>query len=335
MRRREFATLLSGAVAAWPLGAQPLAAQTQMRRSARIGCIGAWYSSSAGAALFDSFRRGMRELGYIEGQNLTIVDIQWLEGEGSLRDQAARAVAELIQSKIDVLVVQGPALDGVMTESGSLPIVTVYSGDPVEAKLVTSIARPGGNVTGIYLLGSDLAGKQLALLKEVVPSLSRVAVVMNPQHPGDDAQFLASQSAAQRLGLTLQYADVRTVMEVNNTLDALARDRVSALLAFPSLIIYRQGKAIAEFSAKQQIPTMSGWRDFAIDGNLLTYGPNPSEAWRSAATYVDKILKGSKPADLPIELPTKYELVINLRTAKALGLTIPPTLLATADEVIE
>jgi putative tryptophan/tyrosine transport system substrate-binding protein len=331
MRRREFITLLGGALAVWPR-----AAQTQTRRSARIACIGAWYSSSAGAILFDSFRRGMRELGYIEDQNLTIVDIIWLEGEGSLvRDRAAHAVAQLIQSKIDVLVVQGPALDGVMAESGSIPIVTVYSGDPVEAKLVTSLAHPGGNVTGMYLLSGDLAGKQLALLKEAVPSLSRVAVLMNPQHPGDDSEFWASQNAAQRLGLALEYADVRTVTEVNNTLDALGRDRISAVLALPSLLIYRQGKAIAEFSAKQRIPTMSGWRDFAIDGNLMTYGPNPAEAWRFAATYVDQVLKGSKPADLPVQLPTKFELVINLRTAKALGLTVPPTLLAQADEVIE
>jgi putative tryptophan/tyrosine transport system substrate-binding protein len=172
MRRREFITLLgSAAVTAWPL-----AAQTQTRRSARIGCVGAWYSSLAGAILFDSFRRGMRELGYVEGENLTI-DTRWLEGEGSLRDQAVHAAAELIRSKIDVLVVQGPAMAGVVAEVGSLPIVTVYSGDPVEANLVKSLARPGGNVTGMYLLAPDLAGKQLALLKEAVPSLSRVAVL--------------------------------------------------------------------------------------------------------------------------------------------------------------
>ena len=330
MRRREFVTLLGGAAAGWPL-----AAHTQARRPARIGCIGAWYSSLAGSVLFDFFRRGMRELGYIEGQNLTIVDIQWLDDEGSVRDQAAHAVAELVQSKVDVLVVQGPAIDGVMAKSGSVPIVTVYSGDPVEAKLVASIARPGGNVTGIYLLGPDLAAKQLALLKEVAPSISQVAVLFNPQHPGDEAEYRASLSAAERLGLALKYAEVRTVTDVNNTLDALGRDRVSGLLALSSLVIFRQRKTIAEFSAQQRVPTMSGWRDFATDGNLMTYGPNPAEAWRNAATYVDKILKGSKPADLPVELPTKFELVINLRTARMLGLTVPPSLLATADEVIE
>ena len=158
---------------------------------------------------------------------------------------------------------------------------------------------------------------------------------MNPQHPGDDAEFRASQDAAKRLGLTLQYADVRTVSEVNTTLDALGRDHVPGILAFPSVLIYRQRKAIAEFAVKQRIPTMSGWRDFAVDGNLMTYGPDVREAWRHVATYVDKILKGSKPADLPVEEPTKLELVINLRTAGAIGLTIPPTLIALADAVIK
>ena len=328
MRRREFITILGSAVATWPF-----AAQTQVRKPARIGCVGAWYSSMAGAILFDSFRRGMRELGYVEGKDVTF-DIRWLEGEGSLRDQAAHAAAELIRS-VDVLVVQGPAMPGVMEESGSVPIVTVYSGDPVEARLVTSLRRPGSNVTGMYLLALDLAGKQLALFKEAVPSLSQVAVIVNPQHPGDDAEFRASQDAAQRLGLTLQYADVRTVSEVNRTLDALGRDRVPAILAFPSILIYRQRKAIAEFAIKQRIPTMSGWKDFAIDGNLMTYGPDVREAWRYVATYVDKILQGSKPAELPVEEPNKLELVINLRTAKAIGVTFPPTVLARADAVIE
>ena len=330
MKRRQFITLLSGALAV-----SPFAARAQTQRPARIGLIGAWYSSEAGAMLFDSFRRGMRELGYTEGQNLTIVDTRWLGGEGDLRDQAAHAVAELMKSGADVLVAQGPAVEGVLAASGSLPIVTVYSGDPVEAKLVTSLARPGGNVTGMYLLNPDLAGKQLALLKEVAPSLSRVAVLVNPQHPGDATEFRASQSAAARLGLELKYAEVYTLADVSNTLDALARDRVSAILMLPSLIIYRQCKAIAEFSVRQRILTMSGWRDFAVDGNLMTYGPNPNDAWHTAATYVDKILKGTKPADLPVQLPTKFELVINLKTAKALDVSVPPSLLDTADQVIE
>jgi putative tryptophan/tyrosine transport system substrate-binding protein len=308
--------------------------RAQTQKSARIGWVGLWYSPSAGLILFDAFRRGMREHGYVEGQNLTI-DSRWLEGEGSLRDEGTQAAIELVRSKIDVLVVQGPAMDGVAAAAGSLPIVMVYSGDPVEAKLVTSLARPGGNVTGSTLLTLDLAGKQLDLLKQTVPSLSRVAVLVNPLHPGDDQEFQTSQSAARRLGLTLQYVPVRTVPEVNAALEALDRDRVQALLAFPSLLIYRQRNAIAEFAAKQRIPTMSGWKDFAIDGNLMTYGPDLEEAWRIVASYVDKILKGSKPADLPVQQPTRFELVINLKTANALGMTIPPSVLVQADEVIQ
>jgi putative ABC transport system substrate-binding protein len=327
--RRQFISALGGATVAWPL-----AAWAQTQRSARIGYIGAWYSPSAGEILLDSFRHGMREYGYVEGQNLTI-DFRWLEGKATVSDEAAHAAAELIRSNIDVLAVQGPAMAGVIAETRSFPIVMVYSGDPVEAKLVTSFARPGGNITGISLLAPDLAGKQLDLLKQAMPGLSRVAVLVNPQHPGDDAEFRTSHGAAERLGLTLEYAPVRTVTEVNTTLDAMSRDRVQALLAFPSLLIYSQRKEIAEFAAKKLIPTMSGWKDFAVAGNLMTYGPDLDEAWRIAATYVAKILKGSKPADLPVQLPTRYELAINLKTAKALGRNIPPTLIAITDEVIE
>ena len=329
MRRREFITLLGGAAVGWPV-----VVRAQTKRSARIGYIGAWYSLSAGAVLLDSFRHGMREHGYVEGQNLTI-EIRWLEGKGNLRDEAAHAAAELIRSKVDVLAVQGPAMDGVLAETRSFPVVMVYSGDPIEAKLVTSLARPGGNVTGMSLLASDLAGKQLDLLKVAVPGLSRVAVLVNPLHPGDDVEFRTSQGAAERLGLTLEYAPVRTITEVNTVLDAMSRNRVHAILALSSALIYSQLKEIAEFSAKKLIPTMSGWKDFAIAGNLMTYGPDLDEAWQNAATYVDKILKGSKPADLPVQLPTKYELVINLKTAKSLGLTVPPGLLNAADKIIE
>ena len=162
-----------------------------------------------------------------------------------------------------------------------------------------------------------------------------MAVLFNPQHAGDEAQYRVALSAAERLGLALKYADVRSVTDLNNTLDVLGRDRVSGLLALSSLLIYRQRKAIAEFGVQQRVPTVSGWRDFVTDGNLMTYGPNLNEAWRHAAIHVDKILKGSKPADLPVELPTKFELVINQTTAKALGITVPVSLLATADEVIE
>jgi len=255
--------------------------------------------------------------------------------EENVRDGAAKAAVELIRSKVDVLVVQGTAIDGVKDEAGSVPVVFGYSGDPVEAKLVTSLARPGGNFTGMTLMALEVAGKQLQLLKEVVANLSRVAVIVNPLHPGEDAEFQRSQIAAQRLGLTLRYFPVRSVADVDAALEAIARDRVQAILAFANLLIYRQRNAIAEFAATQRIPTISGWADFAVDGNLMTYGPDLEESWRFMATYVDKILKGTKPAELPVVQPTKFELVINLKTAKILGLTIPPSLLLRADKVIQ
>jgi putative ABC transport system substrate-binding protein len=330
MHRRTFICSVASAFLAVPfvVGAQPT------KRVARIGFIGAWYSPSAAATLYDAFRRGMHELGYVEGQNLSI-DTRWVGEEDSVRDGAAKAAVELIRSKVEVLVVQGSAIDGVKDEAGSVPVVFGYSGDPVEAKLVASLARPGGNFTGMTLMVLDVAGKQLQLLKEAVPNLSRVAVLVNPLHAGEDVEFQVSQIAAQRLGLTLQYFPVRTVADVKAALEAIARDRVQAILAFPNLLIYRQRNAIAEFAATQRIPTISGWADFAVDGNLMTYGPDLEESWRFMATYVDKILKGTKPAELPVVQPTKFELVINLKTAKILGLTIPPSLLLRADKVIQ
>ena len=214
-------------------------------------------------------------------------------------------------------------------------MVFVYSGDPVEAKLVTSLARPGGNLTGMTVFGVELAGKQLELLKEAIPRLARVGVLVNPLHIGEYPEFQRSQAVAQRLNLTLQHALVQTVPELSAALEALAHDHVQALMVFPNLLTMRQRHTIAEFAAKHHIPAISGWEDFAVDGNLMTYGPNLKEAWRYVAMYVDKILKGAKPADLPVEQPSRLQLVINLTAAKALGVTIPSSLLARADRIIE
>jgi putative ABC transport system substrate-binding protein len=327
MDRRRFVVVLSvGLVAA------PGSARAQARKSARIGWVGAWYSPSAAASLFDAFRQGMRELGYVEGQNLTI-DARWMER--ITPDEAARLTAELVRSKVDVLVAQGPAVPGVKAEAGSMPVVFGFSGDPVAAKFVTSLARPGGNLTGMTLLAVELAGKRVELLKEAAPRVSRLAVLVNPLHVGEDEEFRESQIAAQRLGLTLQHFPVRTVAEVNAALEAMARDHIDAVVALSNLLIMRQRNAIAEFAAKQRIPTVSAWEDFAVDGNLMTYGPNLQYAWRRVATYVDKVLKGTKPADLPVEQPTKFQLIINLKTAKVIGLTIPSSLLIRADRIVE
>ena len=326
MDRRQFVAVLSGLVAA------PGFARAQTQKSARIGYVGAWYSPSSAGALFDAFRQGMRELGYIEGQNLTI-DVRWMEL--ATPDEAARLTAELVRSKVDVLVAQGPAIPGVKAEAGSVPVVFGFSGDPVVAGFVTSLARPGGGLTGMTLLAVELAAKRVELLKEAAPRLSRVAVLVNPLHAGEDQELREAQTAAQRLGLTLQQLPVRTNAEVSAALDTLARERVDGVVALSNLLIMRQRNLIAEFAVKHRIPTISAWEDFAIDGNLMTYGPNLHDAWRRLATYVDKVLKGTRPADLPVEQPTKFQLVINLKTAKAIGLTIPPSLLIRADRIIE
>jgi putative ABC transport system substrate-binding protein len=326
MDRRTFVVVIVGLIAA------PASTRSQGRKPARIGWVGGWYSVSAANGLFEAFRRGMRELGYIEGQTVTI-DARWMEGTAP--DEAARLSAELVRSKVDVLVAQGHAVLGAKTEAASVPIVFIYSGDPVGAKIVPNLGRPGGNLTGITLQAVDLAGKRIELLKEAAPRVSRLAAFVNPLHPGEDTEFQASQIAAQRLGLTLQQFPVRSVAEVNAALERMARDHIDGVVAFSSALIMSQRNGIAEFAVKYRIPTISSWEDFAVDGNLMTYGPDLEDSGRHVATYVDKILKGAKPADLPVEQPRKPQLAINLRTAKALGLTIPPSLLLRADRVVE
>jgi putative tryptophan/tyrosine transport system substrate-binding protein len=327
MDRRTFvASLGVGLIAA------PASTRSQGRKVARVGWVGGWYTLSAANLLFDAFRQGMRELGYVEGQTIKI-DARWMEGTAP--EEAARLSAELVRSKVDVLVAQGHAVLGAKAEAASVPIVFIFSGDPVGAKIVPSLGRPGGNLTGITLQAVDLAGKRIELLKEAAPRVSRLAAFVNPLHPGEDDEFRESEIAAHRLGLTLQQFPVRTVAEVNAALQQMARDRVDGIVAFSSSLIMSQRNGIAEFAAMNRIPTISSWEDFAIDGNLMTYGPDLQDSGRHVATYVDKILKGAKPADLPVEQPTKTQLVINLKTARTLGLTIPQPLLLRADEVIQ
>ena len=310
----------------------PASTRSQGRNATRVGWVGGWYSLAAANVLFDAFRQGMRELGYVEGQTV-VIDARWMEGTSP--DEAGKLSADLVRSRVDVLVTQGHAVIGAKAEAVSVPIVFIYSGDPVGAKIVASLGRPGGNLTGITLQSVDLAGKRIELLKEAAPRVSRLAAFVNPLHPGEDDEFRASQIAAQRMGLTVRQFSVRTVAEVNAALEAMARDHVDGITAFSNALIMSQRNGIAEFAAKYRIPTISGWEDFAIDGNLMTYGPDLQDIGRHVAGYVDKVLKGAKPADLPVEQPRKPQLVINLKTAKSLGLTIPPSLLLRADRVLE
>lgn len=327
MKRRAFVLALSSGLAATPAGvlrAQP--------RPARIAWVGTWFSATTAAFLLDAFREGMRELGYVEGRNLTL-DFRWTQGFSA--EEAAKLTSDLLRSRVDVFIAYGAAIAGVKEAAGSVPVVFGFSGDPVAAGLVASLGRPGGNLTGMTLLSVDLAGKRVELLREAAPRAVRVALLTNPGHAGEEDELRESQKAAERLGLVLRPFPVRSAPEVATALDAIARDRIEAIVALSSYAIMSARNAIAEFAVRQRIPAMSGWEDFAVAGNLISYGPDLQHVWRRIPVYVDKILKGAKPADLPVEQPTKVRLVINLKTARAIGLAMPPSLVVRADRLIE
>jgi putative ABC transport system substrate-binding protein len=324
-RRKLVIALGAGALAA------PFASFAQQQTKVwRIG----WLSnaSPANSPFFDAFRGGMRDLGYVEGRNV-VIDARW--GEGS-SDRIEQLAVELVKSKPDVIVTQGgPATYPIVRAGATMPVVFGFSGDPVEAGVVASLARPGRNFTGVTFLSFDLVGKRMEMLKEAMPGLKRVAIIANPQHAGEQGELRASQAAAKTLGLAMDYHQVRNEAELDDALAALLKSHSEALDMFPDALLMRYSEKIAAFSAKSRIPAISGWASFAERGNLMTYGPNLRDAFRRLATYVDKIVKGAKPADLPVELPTTVELVVNMKTAKALGIKIPNSILVRADKVIE
>lgn len=295
----------------------------------------AWVSierASAPSPFLDAFRRGMRELGYVEGSNLTI-DKWW--GEGS-EEGLSRQIDAIVRSRPAVIVAQGGlALEPLMVAHVATPIVFAVSVEPVEAKIAQSFARPGGNATGMSFFALDLVGKRMQIMQEAMPAMKRVAVLADPQHPGQNQELSVVESAADRLGLQVHYFPVHSAGQLESALLDIADAHYDAILAFADGFTQSFAGRIAAFSEQQHIPAVDGWSSFAHQGNLMTYGPVLEECYRRLAAYVDKINKGARPADLPIELPTKVELVINLRTARKLGLTIPGSLLSRADEVIE
>jgi len=303
-----------------------LAAAQSSGKVPRVGFVGT--QSQAGGRV-EAFRLGLRDLGYIEGQNLKF---EYRGHED--RSKLAGLATELAREKVDVIVTEGAATRAAQIVE-NVPIIFGFSGDPVEAGLVQSLARPGGNMTGITMLAFELVGKRLEALKEAVPKVSRVAVLSSPAHPGEQRELSESQKTARHVGVTLLYHQVNTTADVNAALDATVRDKANALLAFPDPVTSSHRGRIAEFAAKQRLPSVFGWTEYVEAGGLMSYGPDHNELWRRLAVYVDKILKGAKPVDLPVEQPTKFELVINLKTAKQIGLTIPPNVLARADRVIK
>jgi len=251
------------------------------------------------------------------------------------RDKAGEFADEFVRNKTDVIFVGGPMFAGVKAQAGATPIVFVMSGDPVETKWVATLARPGAIVTGFTSLALELEGKRLELLKEIAPRITRVAVLANALHPGYSSQLVAAQAAAKKLGLSLQIVPVRAPGDFDAAYEAMTREGAEAIHTFPDGLIHRQAKLIAEYAARRRIPSVGGWLLYVEAGNLLSYGPNEQEFYRRAAAYVDRILRGAKPADLPVELPTRFESMVNKTTAKALGLTLPTSILLRAEKVIE
>jgi putative tryptophan/tyrosine transport system substrate-binding protein len=279
---------------------------------------------------FDTFRQGMRELGYVEGQNIVI--------EYRSAEQGARLTElanELVQQKVEVIVTSGPAARTAKMATETIPIVFNFSGDPVEAGFIDSLARPGRNMTGVTQLAFELVGKRLEILKEVVPGVSRVGVLASPLHAGEQRELRETQSTARGLGTALQYNQVKNTSEVGAAFDTIIKEKANALLVFPDPVTNAHHMQIVEFAVKHRFPSMFGRKEPVEAGGLMSYGPNLDELYRRIPVHVDKILKGIKPADIPVEQPTKFELVINLKTAKQIGLTISPNVLARADKVIK
>lgn len=295
----------------------------------------AWVSverTGSSSPYLDAFRDGMRDLGYVEGKNL-VIDTWW--GDGS-EAKLAQQIEAIVRSQPTVIVAQGGlALHPLMVAGVRVPIVFGVSADPVEAKIAQSFAHPGGNATGMSFFALELVGKRMQIMKEALPAMKRVAVLADPQHPGQQKELAASQAAADSLGLQVRYFPVHSEGELEAALADIARDRYDAILAFADGFTQSYAGRIAAFSSQNRIPAVDGWSPFARQGNLMIYGPVLEECYRKLAVYVDKISKGARPGDLPIELPSKVELVINAKTAKTLGITIPPSLLLRADEVIQ
>ena len=322
-RRNIVISLGVGALSA----ALPASAQSSQFRVAWISPTRA----ADGSPFLQELRRGLQELGYVEGRNL-LLEPYW--GEDST-ERLTKLVAEIVATDPHVVVAQGSAAPAMRQATATIPVVFGYSGDPVEAGLVDSLARPGRNLTGISFLALDLVGKRIELIKEVLPKLRRIAVVANPAHAGDQSERRASQAAATALQLSLEYFEVRNAAQLGEALTAIEKSGSEAVMMFPVQNIINNRERIAAWAIRNRLPTISGWSQFVEGGNLMSYGPNLRESCRRLAVYVDKILKGVKPAEIPVELPTRVELAINLKTAKALGVKIPNSILLRADRVIE
>jgi len=324
-RRRQFITLLGGAAAAWPLAARA----QQPAKLPTIGYLGT-AAASAWAPWTAAFVQRLHELGWTDGRTVAI-QYRWAEGRA---ERSAELAAELARLKVDVIVTGGNAALAAKQASSVVPIVFTQMDDPVGMGLVASLARPGGNVTGLAMQQTEIVGKRLSLLREVIPDLRRLAIMANVEYPFAALEMAEAQTAARTLGLDAAVFEIRRAEDIAPAFEAL-KDRADALYVVGDALVATHRIQINALALIRRLPTTHVAREFAEAGGLMSYGPNLLDLFRRAADYVDKILRGAKPADIPVEQPTKFELVINLKTAKALGLTIPPTLFATATELIE
>ena len=325
-RRRFLLTSLAGAFAA------PLAVEAQQAAKVyRIGYLGT-SSASLESELVKAFQKGLADLGYVEGQNI-VIEYRWAEGN---YDRFPDLVTDLLGLKVDLIVTAGtPGALAAIRATKTTPIVMTVTGDAVGVGLVSSLARPGGNLTGLTTMVPELEGKRLELLREVLPKLTTIAVLLNTANPYVAIAWKQTQVSAQTLGLRVEPIELRGPEEFKNALARVARQHPNAITMVADRFLLAHRTQIVDFAAKERPPAIYPYRDFVVAGGLMSYSPSYEDLFRQSATYVDKILKGAKPRDLPVQQPTEFELLVNLKTAKALGLTIPPSLLARADQLIE
>jgi putative tryptophan/tyrosine transport system substrate-binding protein len=327
MERRKFITIIGGAVLAWPLGARRTAGKPVAEKVVRIGVLGTFPWSA-----FDGLRDGLHELGYVEGKNLTF-EYRWNGGRNDLYPALA---AELVALPVDlILTISTPAALAARNATSTIPIVMAPAGDPIKAGLVPNLARPGGNLTGFTTLATEISGKRLELLKQLVPSLSTVAVLGNMSNPFTAIELEYMRPAAATLRISLEVVPAANDEQLGRALEALSRNRPDGVVVSNDQFLLTLRERIVASMAGDKLPAVYGFRDFVDAGGLAYYGANNRLEFRRMADYVDRILNGTKPGDLPVQQPTKFELVVNVKAARLLGLTVPPALLASADEVIE
>ena len=325
MKRREFIASLASAAVALPLAA------TAQSKIPHIGFMG---NSTAAleANLVDAFREGLRELGYEEGRNI-VIEYRWADGN---YDEFPALVAELIAAKVDAIVTAGtPAALAVKKATTTVPLIMVAVGDPVGTGLVPSLARPGGNLTGLSSIAPDLEGKRLQLLREVVPALSHVAMFVNSLNPFHISSIKQARAAAQTMGIKLQLHDIRKSEDLDDAFAAIRKERPDALLILADRVFLHNRQRIVDFTKEQRLANVNAYKELVEVGGLMSYGPSYEDMHKRAAIYVDKILKGAKPADIPIEQPSKFTFIVNLKAAKELGVTVPSQLLGLADQLID